>query len=196
MATVNADVFHKKLSESKSLENLAYGAALRKFNSAKPQLIGDFQNHPVTVELENGPTSENVSGTLSEGNLFSFIGFNAGENPLEKLYDLIFKVKLKRFPEKKVLNGGIKYSFQVELPKDEDIKRATPMPDWSNGSWATKIEKGISGLEYYLYGFGSKFRNSRSGTGLQIKNKLRSGQFKGIKYLSEIFDSFAKKLKE
>lgn len=196
MTKVNIDVFRKKISESKGLENLAYGTALRKFNSARPQLIGEFQNHPVTVELENGPTSENISGTLSEGNLFSFIGFNQGENPLEKLYDLIFKINIKRTPEKTIVGNRLKYSFEVELPKEEDIKRATPMPDWSTGSWAEKVEKGISGFEYYLYGFGSKFRNSRSGTGLQIKNKLRSGKFKGIGYLSQIFKSFAEKLRK
>lgn len=192
MAKINAIRVKQKLMNHKGSENLAYGTAVRKFNAVKPLLIGEFQNHPVTQELENGPESENLSNTLPEGNLFSFIGFTKGENPLSKLYDLIFGIKLnKNLKTKTIINNKVIYSFKIETPTEKQIEDATPMPNrWSSGSWAKKIEENISGLEYYLYGFGRKFRTSFSGTGLQIKNKLRPNQFKGVKYLSEIFNNF------
>lgn len=198
MATINVNQILKKIEANKSAEGLAYGAALRKFNAVKPQLIGEFQNHPVTKEIEAGESAENLTKTLPEGNLFSFIGFTKGENPLSKLYDLIFGVKLNRFFKNKTIFGKkVSYQFLIEMPSGEKIETATPMPNrWSSESWAKKIENSISGLEYYIYGYGKKFRTSFSTTGLQIKNKLRSQQFTGIKYLTEIFENFEKNLKK
>ena len=40
------------------------------------EMISEFENHPITRELEMGPGGQNISGTLGgKGNLFTFIGF-------------------------------------------------------------------------------------------------------------------------
>ena len=49
------------------------------FEIIKNQMIQEFLNHPVTVEISNGVNSPNISKTLSYGNLYSFIGFYADE---------------------------------------------------------------------------------------------------------------------
>lgn len=197
MAEIKIQQILKKMQESKSCENLAYGAALQRFNSTKLELVEDFNEHPVTKEIEAGPDAPNYTNSLSEGNLFSFIGFTKGENPLSKLRKLIYDIKLNKYVRDKIKVGKkINYVFQISMPPEEEIINATPMPDrWSSGSWAKKIENSISGLQYYLFGYGEKFKNSFSGTGIQIKNKLRPDTFKGVKYLSGIFARFRGNLK-
>ena len=45
------------------------------FNKIKEDLLREFNNHPVTKEIESGVDSLNSSGTLGGvGNLFTFIG--------------------------------------------------------------------------------------------------------------------------
>ena len=42
----------------------------------KDKFMEDFDNHPVTQEIEGGPSAKNTSNTLNGiGNLFSYIGF-------------------------------------------------------------------------------------------------------------------------
>lgn len=63
---------------------------------------------------------------------------------------------------------------------------------WENGrSWVEAIEKGISGLSYYLY---KKSTKSRSGNGIQASNKINPSNYKPKKYLTEIIEKFKKNL--
>ena len=64
----------KNYSNSKVLQNLAYGAAKKKADKLKRDLIKELNSHPVTKEIEQGP---NASGSLlgGNGNLFGFLGF-------------------------------------------------------------------------------------------------------------------------
>ena len=55
----------------------------RQFEDAKKAALQAFEEHPVTREIESGIDSPNISGTLDNvTNLFSFIGFSAGDNPI------------------------------------------------------------------------------------------------------------------
>ena len=48
----------------------------KKVKAAQQNLLKNFEKHPVTVEIQGGPTATNVSGTLGGiGNLFTYIGF-------------------------------------------------------------------------------------------------------------------------
>ena len=60
---------------SKSMRTLLEQTVEARVEKSKQEMESDFANHPVTKELDNGPSSSNVSNTLGGyGNLFSFIG--------------------------------------------------------------------------------------------------------------------------
>jgi len=162
------------------------------FEKIKREIIEEFNNHPVTIEMEMGITAENISGTLSGiTNLYSFIGFREGEKPVEPIRELLEKstYRIIRLP------GIAKAKFSFDTPTAKEIFKETPMPpEWSVGrSWAKGIETGISGIGYYL----RTERGSRSGFGIQAKNKTRRGiRFKNIKYISYLINKFEKELKK
>ncbi len=188
---INVNYISKKIEQANKLKGLAIGNAERRFEINKDILIEELNEHPITREIEGGPDAP--SQTLEVGNLFSFIGFNAGDKPIDKLRTLLMsEIRMIRTPTAVSGNNKIIFQFKVKVPNDTMLARETPMPEWSDGSWITKIENGISGLEYYL--FGRFFRGSRSGAGIQIKNKVRSSVFNGIPYLSKILENFRKRL--
>ena len=60
------------------------------FLQIKERMIQEFLNHNVTKEINLGPNAENISGTLSGyGNLFSFIGFEKGDDPIKPILDIL-----------------------------------------------------------------------------------------------------------
>ena len=69
---------------------------VKAFEKIKREMILEFMNHPVTREILGGPNASNESGTLDGyGNLFSFIGFNEGEDPIEIILDLLNDSKIQ-----------------------------------------------------------------------------------------------------
>jgi hypothetical protein len=154
-------------------------------NQAHQDMVKEFESHPVTKEIESGPEGWNQSGTLGGyGNLFSYIGFEEGMDPLAPVRNLLKKaLKVKSIPQSQ---KSMILKFQVELPSKEDIFNATPMPWVSGRSWVEGIEKGISGLGNYI---NRMTFTGRSGQGIQAKNKIRSGQFRNTKYLSNILNN-------
>ena len=153
-----------------------------RFSIAKEELIEDFNSHSVTREIEAGVNASNLSGTLSRGNLFSFLGFEENSLPVEDLRSVLDKgSKLKRVG---------KTSWVVEVPDSTEISSTTPLP-WSAKSWALGIERGISGFDKFIFG---KSDNSRSGGGIQSKNSVRSGEFRPIRYISAILERFIERL--
>jgi len=160
----------------------------KNFLSLKNKMIAEFLGHPVTREIEGGITSPNISKTLSsgKGNLFSFIGFYQGDKPIEPILELLRATSI-RF----VRTTNTYVEHEVTLPSSEEIFAVTPIPWAPNRSWARGIEVGISGYGYYL---NRAYRDSRSGRGLQTKNRIkgRSGKFKNVKYISEILNKYRK----
>lgn len=185
---INLEVVRKSVERTSinSLKPLATNNATRRFEAIKNRAFDVFDEHPVTQELEAGP--EATSTLLPVGNLFSFIGFNAGDNPVQTLRAYLYQsILLNRVPSvSKPGRNRIVFSYRINIPTQKSIEAETPMPEWSSGSWVSKIEKGISGLERYI--FGSFFSGSRSTTGLQVPKKIRGGSFKGVKYVSEILN--------
>lgn len=160
-----------------------------KFNEIKTEILAEFDNHPITREIEAGITAQNTSGTLNGiTNLYSFIGFEAGDEPTTAIRILLEKSRYRMYRTKK---GSIS-TVTFFIPTAAEIFAETPMP-WAVGrSWAKGIESGISGLGYYL----KKARNSRSGLGIQTQNLVREGfVFKNTKYISNIINNFNNKLK-
>jgi hypothetical protein len=67
------------------------------FNRIKDEMIQEFMSHPVTEEIMGGVNAENTSGTLSNrtGNLFSFIGFEASDNPIVDILNVLEQSNIK-----------------------------------------------------------------------------------------------------
>jgi hypothetical protein len=155
--------------------------------------INEIKNHPVSKELNGGPDSENISDTLNgKENLFAFIGFDNEDKPVDDLTELIRQNtsldKRSTFDKK-----SFQLKFNVFTPSIEEIKSATPLPFERGRSWVKGVEDGISGFGYYVYGI--LFPSSRSGRGIQSKNKVRATAYKPVRYMSELYNNFIKSLK-
>ena len=150
-------------------------------------MIAEFLNHPVTIELKGGLESPNISGTLGgkSGNLFSFIGFNSGEDPTKAIEEVLQNTdfRFSRLTTKSI-------EFKIFVPDAKEVFTVTPMP-WAPGrSWAKGIESGISGLGYYINRTNS---TSRSGRGVQTSKPVsRGSRFKNTQYISAILKKYKK----
>lgn len=161
------------------------------FEKIKDKYIDEFLNHPVTQEIKGGISASNISGTLNNiTNLYSFIGFDEGTDPIEPIEQLLEKSNYRIMYNS---NSG-ESTVIFDIPTAAQIFAITPMP-WAVGrSWARGIETGISGLGYYL----KKVKNSRSGLGIQstIEQARTGASFKNTKYISDLINRFSKDLKE
>lgn len=174
------------------------------------QMRKEFEDHPITKELDGGIGASNISKTLlgksGPQNLFSFIGFEGGSDPIQPIREMFenpdsMGIKF-RYLRKSYKSGSlsITYSFEVTKPKiPNSVLTATSVP-WAKGwSWLDKIETGIPGFAYFLSKFGQK--NSRSGGGIQSSKEnapLRSSQFIPPEngYLKAILKTFMEKVKK
>lgn len=173
---------------SNAVKNAAIKIVNERIEEEKQNLIQEFSAHPVTQELEAGENASNLSGTLGGyGNLFSFIGFRIGENPTEKVKELLNKISV----QKKVQRQNNRFIFRVNVPSKDDLITATKMPWESGRSWLFGIEQGISGLGAYLYG---KFEESRSNTGIQTRKNYSGRAYRSTKYFTSIYNKFKNKL--
>ena len=192
---VNQKSVKEKLrAPNKKMEQAAAAAATKQINGARDQMLAEFDNHPVTKEIQGGVGSSNISGTLGGyGNLFSFVGFDKGSNPIEFLRNLIVSgISLTKKPFAK--REGM-YFFRVEIPTMRSLESETPLPYEKSRSWLKGIERGISGIGYFIFTKGNS-SSSRSGGGLQTDKKIRGGvKFANMPYLSRMLQKFYKKAK-
>ncbi len=187
--SVNGAAFNKEIKRSLSSRNsqkavldnlkLKNGELVyKKIEKLKKEMIANFLRLPVTKEILAGSGSGNTSGTLGGyGNLFTFIGFNQGDRPINPIVQLLSRTnyRVTRFDQ----NGSAQ--LLIEMPSKEDIFAVTPLP-WASGiSWAERIERGMSGLGMYL---NTNSKSSRSGEGVQAEHKIRSGRFSNTQYIS------------
>lgn len=196
VVTINAKELLRELTVD-SPNNKSMARALRnviepKIEERRRELQQEFKIHPVTVELDAGPSASNTSGTLSGyGNLFSFIGFSGGERPTE-IISKIFEQKI-RFTVRRRNNKG-QYKVTFYIPSTEDIYNLTPIPWMSGKSWAKSIEEGgITNLGQFLYS-SSGFGQSSSGTGIQVKNRSSGVSFSRTPYIGKLIENFKKNL--
>jgi hypothetical protein len=157
---------------------------MKVINDVHQKLMTEFETHPVTQEIEAGPGSSNISGTLNGyGDLFSYIGFDSGDNPIMAVRVILEKsLYLRHIP------SGAKdaiQNFMISLPSMAQIEAETPMP-WATGrSWVKGIEQGISGFGKYLT---RQSPASRSGGAIQTEKSMRGGGFRNTQYLSAILN--------
>ena len=155
------------------------------FQKVKNEMVAEFLNHPVTIEIKGGVAAKNISGTLDGiTNLFSFIGFDSSSDPTGDIENMLYKTDFKF---DRYTTRSIEYS--VYIPEAKEIFAVTPIP-WATGrSWAKGIETGISGLGYYLK---VSRNNSRSGLGIQSPRQVRKKgvKFNNISYISALIKKY------
>lgn len=193
MPKINKKQLSELIKNSRPIQKRVEKITRKEFEVAKSVLIEDFENHPITKEIASGPDIDNnPSGTLGgrSGNLFAFIGFERGSNPID-IVTQILKQGIT-FERKSVSRGEsfLYYNYIIRIPKSA-LEQATPLP-WERGrSWLFSIERGISGLGQYIF---AKFKGGRSGSAFQNPNAKIGGAFRPQKYFSEIVNKFKKRL--
>lgn len=188
MGTINKNLIREEIFKNKEVQKSIQTIVQKEINKQKQIFLAEFNAHPVTQELESGENASNISGTLGGyGNLFSFIGFTQGANPISPIRALIEKIRL--VGSVRVKNNN--YQFTVNLPSKEDFGSVSKLPWESGRSWLLDIERGISGLGAYLYG---KFTNSRSSVAIQTKYNYSNTKFKNVKYFSQMYNKFIKQI--
>ena len=160
----------------------------------KRKLLGDFDSHPITQEIEGGANGGNGSNTLGGyGNLFSFIGFESGADPISPIRSLLAKsIQIKSFRKKRNILG---FKLKFTAPTIEEIKMVAPMP-WSTDNWVEAVERGISGLGQYLYSNSKSYNVSRSGPAIQLDVELpsRGGNSSPKDYMTGILSRMLKNI--
>jgi hypothetical protein len=188
-AALNAKI-QQALANSVPVKRLTYNKAYGIYYRAKRTMLNEFDRHLVTQEIAEGNQAANISGTLDGyGNLFSFIGFIDGSDPTSALRDLL---DVGTDFQQTVFRNS-KWYFKVRTPSQEAIASVTPMP-WETGNgWAEGIEKGISGLGYYIYKRWEK-GHSKMGVQLPWENWGDNLTFTPTPYLTEILGNFREKV--
>jgi hypothetical protein len=186
--TINKKLIQKQIFENRAVKKIVFDIVRREVEKEKALFRADFESHSVTQELEGGENASNLSGTLGGyGNLFSFLGFNAGDNPTTPVKVLIQKILL----DSNIQTSSNGFKIKINIPSKEEFASVTRLP-WEGGrSWLLDVERGISGLGAFLYG---RFTSSRSGGGIQSKYNYSNRVFRNVKYFSEIYNKFIKRL--
>lgn len=183
--SANYQSIYNKVLMAERFQNAAFLQAKLKYTSAKKRFFGNFFNHPVTKEISNGPEGANTSGTLGGyGNLFSFIGFEEGRDPIYEISEALESM----FAFSKSGNTSLSLTFKVTYPDIDRLKKYSPLPWAFGGSWISGIEKGIPNFAQYLYE--EDVLKSRSGSGIQVKNTLRGLNFTPVAYLTPMLERF------
>lgn len=188
--SINLKELNIQIVNLPEVKRAAREAAKDILEKQKGELINEFNNHPVTKEIESGPNASNQSRTLGGvGNLFSFIGFDNTDTPTAPVKKLIDRIRLSTATARVVSENIIKY--KVEIPSEDEFESVTKMPWESGRSWLFDVEKSISGLGQYLYG---KFQKSRSGSGLQLSRTVTKANFRPVGYFGTMLKKFKRKL--
>jgi len=179
---INMDSIRAKAMNSPKVSSLAQKICKSKFDRTKASILNEFLSDVVTREIRGGANVSNSSGMLGGyGNLFSYIGFYDGFDPIAPIEEYISNFP---FQAKFTSSRDGSLSFRVKFPSMETIKQLSGMP-WEQGnSWVTGIERGISGFSNYMYNM--YMGKGRSGTAIQSKNAPAVANFSTRKYLPSI----------
>ena len=180
---------------SKSLQNAAYRAAIKKAKETKKEVLKEFDKHEVTQEIKQGPKGRSSALLGGFGNFFGFLGFEKGSQPISILRDVLdssFTVNRQRGRLKKVAKTTFTVEFDVDIPTDQQIYALTPLP-WTTKSWVKGVEKGITNYSQTVFqerkGRGTLFdSHSRSGVAIQVKRQVNLIKFSSTPYITSILD--------
>jgi hypothetical protein len=209
MGSVNLAVLRREITAqaSKSIETRANKVLENAYNKERDKFLQEFDAHPVTQSLENGPKgNDGIVNTAKGGNLYSLIGFKGNSNPIAALRKILFnRFRLRGKLTTKLVGNKIIVERTAESPSLIEIDKQTSgkygVGDWTNKSWVRLIEDGIPWFRAYL--FGEKYSKwSRSGTAIEAKDKegnlvtARNESFGPIPYLSVLLRRFRERIRK
>jgi len=208
---MNTVILRKEMGEgfNRSVYPEAQKIIYREFNKDKKQLLRSFKEAGPSEELaklsEMGgeEMSEYRSRYVERGNLFAFFGFENGENPVEKVSDMLRDFTEIAHLSKGSINqqGVYVIKGRVEMPTLEDINTDNQLP-WIDRGWIDGLTNGLRGLPNFLFADYSDNENSLSKAGLQAKRNGEAvntgrGEFRPYegKYLFEFIQDFKEKVR-
>lgn len=164
----------------------------REIVHAEAEIIERFLTHAITEEIQSGPYGTNTSGLLNGyGNLYSFLGFEAGTDPVKSVVSFLSK-SIKAITVSPSRNS-LAVKITIVMPSRRDWKYLEQLP-WISKGWIEAIERGISGLGAYLHDSDDGFEASRSETGLEVRKNISSRYLQGQSYLTDIVQDVTRKL--
>ena len=187
---INKTKLRRSLDYTKSREfvKAVQQVVRNRFLIIKENLISEFESHPVTVEISQGVNASNSSQTLGgKGNLFRFIGFESGSDPISPISQELSRIDITMT---RVKRDGTSHT-NVIYPSADDVFKITPLPWATQRSWAEGIEKGISNLGQFL---NVKSEYSRAGAGIQGSNIDTGSSFRPVPYITLLIKNFEKEI--
>lgn len=170
----------------------------KQFMKEKKAMLKAYDIHPVTEELieaADDPTIISPTGIVPKGNLFAFLGFHDGDRPAENVREMLDDgTQIVNFSKVQHRNDTYTVQLRTQVPTLGEINRQNPLP-WIDRGWVDAVENGILGLPMFIFGIFTG-GSSRSGTGLEVKNKISDGSFTGVgNYLNKILRDYKAKLR-
>jgi len=184
----------KNYSNSKVLQNLAYGTAKKKAEGLRAAALKELNDHEVTREVEKGPSGGGSPLLGGRGNFFGFLGFHQGQQPVTIIRSALessIRVRNKKGKLKKVSDTSFLWEFDIDIPSSADIYKLTPL-EWSSRSWVKGVEKGVTNYVKTIFGDSER---SRSGIALQSKRNIGFITFRPTPYITPIINNLKKQLK-
>ena len=136
-------------------------AIQKEFDKLKRDFIREFNNDPVTQEIEAGPEANTTFVEGGYGNLYSLLGFDQGDDPIDPLRDYLNQNIILDTESRVRLKGNkIIIDKRVEIPSVatmEDV--AESETSFWGGSWLRLLHRGIPYVNRLL---------------LQLKNRIVS----------------------
>lgn len=188
MASINMRGLQKEVARQYSLKfkRQVEKQLMAEIEKSKKEMMREFNDHSVTKDIEAGPSASNVPGG---GSLFALIGFNAGDNPVDRLRAFLLSSVSARIT--KVSRSEISFSLFVSVPSRQEMDIISPLP-WAAGrSWIDEVERGVSGLGKFLT---TNSQASRSGTAVQVDGSIRQSSLGARPYMNQIIKNFIQNL--
>lgn len=172
------------------------------FEAKKEQFLDEFDADPVSEEIEGGPEAFSQIPEIASagGNLFSLLGFDADQKPIESLREylkdntVLYKTSAGRISGNKII-----FETDVLAPTEEEVNAAMAQsPEtalaWTGRSFTDLLARGVSGLPNYLFDLTRDFSRipSRSGPAIQTKNPRRGGEVGQIPYIRRLLSSLSR----
>ena len=207
MDGVNITLLRRDIDKhfDKSIYPTAKRRLEKEVDTAKKELLKEFESSPITEELREASqgAAHTRSKFLQEGNLYGLFGFTQSDGDPTAVIEQVLEERVRiTSVSRRGTNDKMVYrvEMRVETPTLEELKNITnethPL-EWTGRSWLDLIKRGVGGFQRTIF---KQINNSSSRSEIAIQSKsgnVRAATFNGvgIPYLSEFLAEFRKKIR-